>query len=109
MSASRQSSRTSSGIPLRFSDSVIEVRDFPKASSQILVREPVVPGEGEQRLSLFERAEVSALQVLDEGDLDQLRVVDIPDHRRDLPQPDLNGRLVASLPPLRSGTDPAAA
>ena len=49
------------------------------------------------RLGLFEGAEVLALDVLDEGDLDDLGVVHLADDDRELPQPDLDGRLVAPL------------
>ena len=54
-------------------------------------------GQARHRLGLFERAEVLALDVLDERDLDDLGVVDLADDDRQLAQADLDGRLVAAL------------
>ena len=50
---------------------------------------------------LFKRREIFALQVFDQGDLHDLRVVRLADHARQLLQPDLHGRLV----PAFSGDD----
>ena len=50
-----------------------------------------------QRLRLLERRQILALDVLDQRNLDDLVIVDFADDDRDLAQPDLDGRLVASL------------
>ena len=50
-----------------------------------------------QRLGLFERRQVLALQVLDQRELEHLGVVDVADDDRQLPEADLDRRLVAPL------------
>ncbi len=50
-----------------------------------------------QRLRLFERRQVLALQVLDQRQLHHLDVVDLADDDRDFAQPDLDGGVVAPL------------
>ena len=71
------------------------------------MRIPAAFGQARHGLSFFERPQVLALNVLDERNLDNLGVVDFPDHDRELPKPDAHGRLVAAL----TGDDliPAAA
>ena len=53
--------------------------------------------EGLQRLRLFERADVLALEVLDEGDLDHLVVRDVADDDRNLGELQPDRGLVAPL------------
>ena len=79
------------------SDSVIDVRDFPSRLRHVLVRVAAPRRQRLQRLGLFERRQVLALDVLDQRDLDDLVVVDLADDDRDLAQADLHGRLVAAL------------
>src|SRR5262249_43359116 len=54
-------------------------------------------GERLESLGFFERRQVLALDVLDQGDLDDLVVVYLADDDWDLANSDLDGRLVASL------------
>ena len=54
-------------------------------------------GQAVQRLGLFERRQVLALEVLDQRELDDLGVVDLADDDRQLAQADLDRRLVAPL------------
>ncbi len=51
-------------------------------------------GQALQRLGLFERRQILALEVLDERQLKHLGVVDVPDDGRQFPQPDLHRGLV---------------
>ena len=53
--------------------------------------------EAIERLGFLERRQVLALEVLDQCELDDLGVVDIADDDRQLPQPDLDRRLIAAL------------
>ena len=97
MSASRQRFLTSSGIPLSDSDSVIAVRDLPSRLRHVLVRVAAPLGQRRQRLGLFERRQVLALEVLDQRDLDDLVVVHVADDDRHLAEADLDRGLVAAL------------
>ena len=64
---------------------------------QVLVRVAAALGQAVQRLGLFERRQVLALQVLDQRELDDLGVVDVADDDRQLAQAGLDRRLVAAL------------
>ena len=92
-----QSCRTSSGIPISASDSVIDVRDFPSRLRQVLVRVAAAVGQAVQRFRLLERRQILALQVLDQRELDDLGVVDLADDHRQLAQAGPHRRLVAAL------------
>src|SRR5689334_17763468 len=61
------------------------------------MRVAALVGEDSERLGFLERPEVLALNVLDERDLDDLRVVDLANDDRELPQPNLHRSLIPAL------------
>ena len=78
----------------RASDSVIDGPRLPQPLGQVLVGIAASVGQAPERLRLFERAEILPLDVLDERDLDNLVVIDVPDDDRQLAEADLHRRLV---------------
>src|SRR5581483_1051588 len=78
----------------RFGDRGARLAEAPR---QVLVRVAAAVGQPVERLRLFERRQVLALQVLDQRELDDLRVVDLADDRRHVVQADLDRRLVPAL------------
>ena len=98
MSASRQSCLTSSGIEFKLSDSVMELRDFPRRCASSSWVYPNRRVSDCMASAFFKRREVLALNILDQRKLDQLRIIDIPNDDWDLPHADLNRRLIAPLP-----------
>ena len=82
-----------------FSDSGLGNRRprLPQPPRQVLVRVAAARRQRLQRLGLFERRQVLALEVLDQRDLDDLVVVHLADDDREFAQADLDGRLVAAL------------
>ena len=98
MSASRQRFRTSSGIFVSVSDSVIDVLERLSFLRELLVGVAAPRRQALEGVGLLERRQVLPLEVLDERQLDDLGVVGVAEDDRQLAEPGLNGRLVPPLP-----------
>ncbi len=97
MSASRQRFRISSGMRSqrqRLGDRRPRLAQPP---GEVLVGIAAARGQALQRLGLFERRQVLALEVLDQRDLEHLGIVDVADDGRQFAQADLDRRLIAPL------------
>ncbi len=76
---------------------MIDVRDLPELLRQVFVGVMALLAELVERLGLFERRQVLALQVLDERQLHDLDVVDVPHHDGHFAKPRLRRGVVPAL------------
>ena len=71
---------------------------LPDFLRNIVLAHPEFPGEAGVGLRFFDRVKVGALQILDQGQLEDLEIGRLPNDNGRLAQPDFLGRAPAAFP-----------